>query len=79
MHDIDFHHGMTVADSPSHGAHVFAVNEDGDAERFDDLLNEHGDEVGGAFLILQAARKVAGRCERAWRVRGFFCPECKRW
>lgn len=51
---------MRVADAASHRAHVFAVDEDRDAEGFDDLLDEDGDEVRRALLILEATRKVAG-------------------
>jgi hypothetical protein len=72
MHDVDFHHGMTVASSPSHGAHMFAINEDGDAERFDDLLDEYCNEVRGAFLILKATGKVSGNARELGKAEDFF-------
>lgn len=60
MHDVDFHDRMSVADTTSHGAHVFAIDQDSDAERFDDLLDENGDEMGGVFLK-RAERKSKTR------------------
>jgi hypothetical protein len=56
MHDVDLHDRMSVPDAPSHGAHVFAIDEDSDAQRLDDLLDKDGDQMGGAFLI-RAKRK----------------------
>ena len=59
MHDVNFHDRILVADTPSHGAHVFAFDEDRYAKRLDELLDEKRDRVGGAFLILKSAETAS--------------------
>jgi hypothetical protein len=51
---------MRVTHAPRHSTHVLAVNQDSNAERFNSFLDELGDGVSGAFLVLQAASEVSG-------------------
>ena len=59
MHHVHFHDGVGVADATRHGAHMLAINQDAHAQRFDDLLDENGNQMGGPLLILQSPGKIS--------------------